>query len=440
MPSRIKKYFAGISVFLFLLIAIVLAVRAVWNYVEGRKLAAVLEKTKAGGGPLSMKELLSNCPESQNAADLWKASWALLPKDNPGKRALNLAVQDLFNGRLPEGESRAVLADLVKKNQPLFTLMTEASNRPCLRFHDWSRPAYEGEFGSAISILNSTRLLAVDAVLLAESGDVEGGLNRCAAGLRLSRMLTDEPFLINGLIAVADTKICLIAVRTILNGREIAPDILSEWIRALDPLPWRARFARVIPGERAFVLEAGLTLLRGDAKALGAHRFWSWLTRPLLKAQVRLLPEIYEGLEKIAGEPYYAQSAFHENYARMAEAVPERKWFLKTFLTNYQTAFMKEAALEALMLTTRTGLACKLYKNRTGRYPENLETLLPEYLTEIPVDPFTGKPLVYQIENDRLLIYSLGSNGKDDGGRSTFLIEKLITEKDDDWTWEEKIR
>jgi hypothetical protein len=438
MPSKIKKYFIGLLTLLFLLIAVILAVRAVWNYAEGKKLSAVLEKAKADGVPLSMKELVLNCPESQNAAALWKASWALLPTDNPSKSVLNQAVQEMFDGRLPEGESRAVLADLIKKNQLVFGLMTEASNRSCLYFQDWSRPAYEAEFGNAVSLLISMKLLAIDAAFLAGDGDVEGALNRCAAGLRLARMMTDEPFLLNGLIAVADTKICLIAARMILNGREIAPGVLSEWIRELDPLSWRARFARVIPGERAYSLETGLALLRGNAKALGAHRFWNWLTRPMLKAQVRLGQGIYEGLEKIAGEPYFAQAAFHENFMRMIEAMPERKWLLKMLLPNYQTAFLKEAALESIMMTMRTGLACKLYKNKTGRYPENLEALLPEYLTEIPVDPFTGQPLVYKIENGRLLIYSLGSNGKDDGGQSTYLIEKVVTEKDDDWTWEEK--
>jgi hypothetical protein len=99
---------------------------------------------------------------------------------------------------------------------------------------------------------------------------------------------------------------------------------------------------------------------------------------------------------------------------------------------------MKEATLEAMMLATRTGLACKIYKKKTGRYPENLEALVPGLLPEIPIDPFTGKPLVYKIENGELLIYSLGSNQKDDGGRMGPMTQ-LVMEKDDDWTWRERI-
>jgi len=93
-----------------------------------------------------------------------------------------------------------------------------------------------------------------------------------------------------------------------------------------------------------------------------------------------------------------------------------------------------------MMLATRSGLACKIYKNRTGHYPENLEALVPDILPEVPIDPFTGKPIVYKMQNGELLIYSLGSNQKDDGGRMTYQITKIVMDKDDDWTWREKTK
>jgi hypothetical protein len=104
---------------------------------------------------------------------------------------------------------------------------------------------------------------------------------------------------------------------------------------------------------------------------------------------------------------------------------------------NFEEAFMKEAMLEASLLAARTGLACKLFKSRTGAYPESLEALVPGILKEVPVDPFTGKPFVYRREREGFIVYSLGSNEKDDGGRSTYMITQMVMEKDDDWTWKE---
>ena len=37
----------------------------------------------------------------------------------------------------------------------------------------------------------------------------------------------------------------------------------------------------------------------------------------------------------------------------------------------------------------------------------------------------------------RYLVFRLGSNEKDDGGRSTYMITQMVMEKDDDWTWKE---
>ncbi len=108
-------------------------------------------------------------------------------------------------------------------------------------------------------------------------------------------------------------------------------------------------------------------------------------------------------------------------------------------IPDFHSAFLKEATLEAMMLATRTGLACRIYKNTHGVFPENLAALVPDILDAVPVDPFTGNPLVYKVQPGGFILYSLGSNEKDDGGRGTYLIDKLIMEKDDDWAWKEGV-
>ena len=58
--------------------------------------------------------------------------------------------------------------------------------------------------------------------------------------------------------------------------------------------------------------------------------------------------------------------------------------------------------------------AIRLHKQRTGRYPDSLETL---QLGELAIDPFTGAPFVYRVDPQRgFLLYSKGKNRVDDGG------------------------
>ena len=59
------------------------------------------------------------------------------------------------------------------------------------------------------------------------------------------------------------------------------------------------------------------------------------------------------------------------------------------------------------------------YRADTGRYPARLAELAPKYLAAVPDDLFAGKPLVYRPSEAGYLLYSVGINGKDDGGRWT---------------------
>lgn len=65
----------------------------------------------------------------------------------------------------------------------------------------------------------------------------------------------------------------------------------------------------------------------------------------------------------------------------------------------------------------RVALALAAHKVETGRYPEKLEALTPKYLPKIPQDVFSGKELIYRTGEKGYLLYSVGANGMDDGGR-----------------------
>jgi type II secretory pathway pseudopilin PulG len=61
--------------------------------------------------------------------------------------------------------------------------------------------------------------------------------------------------------------------------------------------------------------------------------------------------------------------------------------------------------------------ALQWYRRDHGRYPDKLEALATKYLKQIPQDLFSGRPLIYRPSEKGYLLYSVGINGKDDGGR-----------------------
>lgn len=63
------------------------------------------------------------------------------------------------------------------------------------------------------------------------------------------------------------------------------------------------------------------------------------------------------------------------------------------------------------------GLALKIYKDQHGKYPSKLIELVPGVLPSLPNDPFAlSGTFQYRLDKKGYVLYSVGPDGKDDGG------------------------
>lgn len=80
------------------------------------------------------------------------------------------------------------------------------------------------------------------------------------------------------------------------------------------------------------------------------------------------------------------------------------------------------------------GCALERYWLAKGTYPQRLEDLVPEYAEKIPNDILTGEPYHFRWEDkDHYLLYSVGSDRIDNGGRASRWF--LYFNVDGDWIW-----
>jgi hypothetical protein len=75
----------------------------------------------------------------------------------------------------------------------------------------------------------------------------------------------------------------------------------------------------------------------------------------------------------------------------------------------------RRSLLRLRLLETR--LAMELYRRAAGYWPGELQDLVPQYLPNLPGDPFARRPLVYRRQADGFRLYSVGPDALDDGGR-----------------------
>ncbi len=92
--------------------------------------------------------------------------------------------------------------------------------------------------------------------------------------------------------------------------------------------------------------------------------------------------------------------------------------FLLPAFTGVRLIEAKADAENALLLVT---LALRAYRLDHGAYPASLAALTPAYLPSVPADPFAASgPLRYKRTGAGYVLYSVGPDGKDDGGAAIF--------------------
>jgi hypothetical protein len=85
-------------------------------------------------------------------------------------------------------------------------------------------------------------------------------------------------------------------------------------------------------------------------------------------------------------------------------------------LPIYDRAWMLSAVARTENDLLMVSFALRAYKADHGAYPANLEALSPAYLNAIPIDVFSAGPLKYKVTGKSCILYSVGPDGKDNGG------------------------
>jgi hypothetical protein len=98
--------------------------------------------------------------------------------------------------------------------------------------------------------------------------------------------------------------------------------------------------------------------------------------------------------------------------------IPADPW-VEEIVPIYDQAYFHCAGSDTQDDLVELALALRAYRQEHhGAYPASLGALAPAYLARLPIDPFGGgaTPYHYRLGGATYLLYSVGPDGKDDGG------------------------
>jgi hypothetical protein len=97
-----------------------------------------------------------------------------------------------------------------------------------------------------------------------------------------------------------------------------------------------------------------------------------------------------------------------------------------------KTAYHHNMYVDAAITT----IAVIRFKQNTSDYPENLDDLVTAgYLKSMPMDPWSDRPLVYKRTDDGFILYGIGSNFEDDGGKVARDDKGKVKKRADEGDW-----
>jgi hypothetical protein len=70
-------------------------------------------------------------------------------------------------------------------------------------------------------------------------------------------------------------------------------------------------------------------------------------------------------------------------------------------------------------------LAIRLYQHDHASLPTSLQELVPHYLPQMPTDLHSQRPLIYRSSGEGFVLYSVGPDGQDNGGRFGTRLETM---------------
>jgi hypothetical protein len=358
---------------------LLLVLHALWGYIETRRLEKASEGIDAPTtAPWYRRELRLN-----DAARFYEAAWILDPGPPIRRHDANEEVQRQHD------------LERLRAMEPSLEMLDRAATLPACRY------VWKDELPSLMSMREVATVGSIRTRERLRLGDTGGALTSTISSLQQLRVFDSEPPLIGRLM------------RGVLMG--LALEDVKRFLELTPPGPERARLqqlvvAQLVPNEIEAALTAERTWLareirrgleQGFSRPFDAPYTNNWVVRPMVRHVA------VSALDFMSRAIVLSRAPWPERIHAL-ESAPLPWGPVRLAVPSLSRAAKTIARSTALTHAMADCLSVEVYRAAHGAPPETL--------ADAHVDPFSGQPLKYRREESGYVVYSVGENGKDDGG------------------------
>jgi len=376
-------------------------------------------------------------------------------QQHPPGTATNPDAQQAFSEQRGTASSRPwtrsefpEIAAMLDQNAAPLALIVEASRRE--RYY--SPLLTSDPNNSMLSLLlpieqeqrEAARQLTARAMLKLGEGDPAGAWEDLLATHRLARLTGQCPFMIGALVAIAIEAIACESDRALIASPALTAEQARQCLKDLQGLPPLPSIADQMDfAERLGVLDVTLQVARNPSQVTDLSD--SPIPAPGLSGAIDwniALTLVNDEIDKVVAAMRAPDAAtrtarlqeFNDNLSthhkksnagmgvrsflgNRTSASRDMGWsILTTFMPAAVQATTAETRAHAREQLYRTGFALAVYQREHGAYPETLAALVPDLLPSAPIDPWSGKELIYRRTETGFIAYSVWDDMQDNGG------------------------
>ncbi len=420
--SRVRPTLRRFAIVAFAIL-LPIAAHSLWDYVEVRRLVHEIEAMRAKGEPASERDSVGGeeplPTEAHGAASYYLAGAMLALGSNPYR--VTAPIREWLAEPNPNRQSLQPLViplrRLVQESRDALILADKAAELPFTGFPAGTEYSYRTAGISALSELIAARTLS-----LSESGNGDAAVASVLSGLKIRRALRDARWMsINGH-----------QVAAVLSLSQPSPQALGQLQAALEAEDRPEQPLENFLRERARYVELIWRRYYGsDPNAprqytLPMRSITETVMRPWFTHDAVEVLRLWAELTAVARTPWpdkaQRSTEILESHRTDQQASRQASYF-STLVNRGLAIGAFSQAIDATPLiidrSSRIAVAVERYGRDRGNAPRALSDLVPHYMSDVPVDPFSGGPLLFRAAADAYTIYSVGPNHRDDGGDLT---------------------
>jgi hypothetical protein len=402
--------------------------------------------------PIWAQELI---PPEENAATYYNKAFELM-KDFPDEETFTRGLRIIEQGWKEEDKE---LEELLKANGPAFVEFRKGAAKEKCQFIS-GEITYETLVPHLGKARTLARLVVLEARLFQRNGDLEKALANCLDAIELAHDLGKDRLVISKLVDTALFFIAEDALLGLVRDERLTAQLARSALKGLLELERKAvSLKEALMGEMALFVPSLRRLLAeirqgtqseisqepriGEIKQIMSHIAANRELSEQMLSEYNLLSKQYiEEIISFVEQGQYSEiSPFSHAFFReiRSETTPHMQAILSgrdtrpetiakvvgTLLLPALSRFPNEVAKGEARSRGITALfAIRLFEMEKGHLPQSLDELVPEYLENVPLDPFDLKPLRYRKREGKWVIYSIGPDGKDDGGVRNYVYRQ----------------